>query len=91
MMSFKVQSDSEQTNSSDEVGGTEKWMWCQFCQKCFHHGEHRLVKGIQLCPYDECMGLIFINSWPWSRIQKIYPNDYPEIPERDVIYPNSLL
>jgi hypothetical protein len=77
--------------NSDELidyrlASTQNWMWCQRCQRCYQEGEYRLVKGIKLCPYDECIGLIMINSFPWSGIQKMYPHKYPAIPERGVIY-----
>ena len=82
--------DIKQETVHDPAEETQRWMWCQRCQRCYAEGEHRLVKGIKLCPYEECLGLIFIDGWPWSRIQKTYINDYPKIPEREIIYPNSL-
>lgn len=89
-MSFMVKDVAEQTNLGVEAVETGKWMWCQVCHRCYHYGEYRTVKGIQLCPYDGCMGVIFVNSWPWSRVQKMYADTYPEIPERNVVYPGSV-
>lgn len=76
-------------NRSNMKQGAEKWMWCKRCQRCYLDGEFRIMKGINLCPYNNCLGLIEIDGWPWSRILKIAP-DYPEIPERNIIYPDVL-
>lgn len=80
---------SQNTRASQNVS-TEKWIWCQRCYRCYLAGEFRSVKGIQLCPYADCMGLIGIDGWPWSRILREYPKDYPPVPERGVIYPKVL-
>ncbi len=78
-------------NRSSMTGGAEKWMWCKRCHRCYLDGEFRTVKGIKLCPYNNCLGLIEIDGWPWSRVLKGYAHVYPEIPERNVIYPNISL
>lgn len=69
---------------------TEKWIWCQRCSRCYLDGEFRLSKGIKLCPYADCIGLIEIDGWPWLRILKEYPKEYPPIPERGVVYTKIL-
>jgi hypothetical protein len=68
--------------------GMEKWTWCQCCERCYLIGEFRLLNGIKLCPYKDCMGLMDIDEFPWAEIQKRHPHDYPRIPQRGMVYPN---
>jgi hypothetical protein len=71
-----------------EMFGTPKgtWVWCLHCERCYQVGEYRVVKGLQMCPYPDCDGDAVMDPWKWKKIREGNP-DYPEIPERDRIYP----
>lgn len=73
------------------------WSWCRCCQRAFVKGTFRRVRiagsarhprprFVQQCPYQDCWGQILRDSRPWASIRQNHP-DYPEQPERHVIYP----
>lgn len=64
-----------------------EWVWCLHCERCYQVGENRLeISGQEYCPYPNCDGDTMFDSWLWKEIKEKHP-DYPEIPERDKIYP----
>ena len=73
---------------NDSAADAQPWMWCQICHRCYQDGEYRMIKGIKMCPYEKCTGLILINGWPWPSVRKMYPHLYPEIPQRGIAYPS---
>jgi len=62
------------------------WLYCTHCQRAYKAGEYREFQGFQLCPYAGCSGDTVLNAWAWERVRGIHP-EYPEEPERDVVYP----
>jgi len=63
------------------------WIWCLHCERCYQVGEFKANADLlELCPYLDCSGDTVMDSWPWARIRDIHP-EYPEIPEKDVVYP----
>jgi len=81
------ENDSKSDNNPSDIRhDAEKWIWCQRCQRCYQEGEFRLVKGIKLCPYNDCMGLIDYDGLPWSRIQRMHSQNCPKTPKRDTVY-----
>lgn len=71
---------------SDDYAEIHQWMWCRRCHRCYQDGEYRLVKGIKVCPYEKCTGLVLIDSCPWSKVQHENPDQYPQIPMRSIPY-----
>ena len=71
---------------------------CTFCQRAFRKDEVMEVEGktivvnhvkatlpkVHKCPYDDCTGDI-LDAVPWEYMRKEHP-EYPEIPERGVVY-----
>lgn len=72
-----------------EVGD---WLWCLECERCYQPGEFRLEVdeedgfGYQMCPYEGCDGSTVLDGKPWGSIREKHP-EYPEEPERGVVYP----
>ena len=62
------------------------WLWCLHCERVYKAGEFRDIKGLQMCPYDDCNGDTVLDAWKWERISEIHP-EYLEIPNRETIYP----
>jgi hypothetical protein len=48
--------------------------------------EMGLTEDLEMCPYPDCNGDTYMDSWTWKRIRKMHP-EYPEIPERGKEYP----
>ena len=62
------------------------YLWCLHCERAYKYGEFREIKGLQMCPYDDCDGDTVLDSWEWERITDANP-EYPETPERNKEYP----
>jgi len=75
------------------------YAWCYHCQRTYLHGEFRKVKGetfvvnhvkydtsYEGCPYEDCDGSADGDAFDWNYFREYY-HDYPEIPERGVVYP----
>lgn len=68
-----------------------KYLWCLHCERVYVAGSFRngrgAWRGLRLCPYDDCDGSVFADSFPWAGIRAGVP-EYPVEPERGVMYPN---
>lgn len=62
------------------------YLWCLHCQRAYRRGQYRLVRGLQMCPYEDCNGDTVLDAWDWAQIRDAHP-EYPEIPEPGVVYP----
>lgn len=62
------------------------WVLCLHCERAYRVGEYRKIGDLQYCPYPECDGDAVLDPWTWKRIREIHP-EYPEIPEKDKVYP----
>ena len=66
------------------------YMYCIHCQRAYKHGERRIQTNLKeymdLCPYEDCEGDAVLDSKEWEDIRTYYP-EYPEIPEKGVVYP----
>ncbi len=62
------------------------WFWCLHCERCYKAGEHRYMKGIRWCPYEDCDGDVVLDAWPWDFVRESHP-EYPEEPVREHEYP----
>ena len=81
------------------VGEEESvYVWCLHCQRTYMRGEYRIFKGetfvvnhvkydtsFEACPYEDCNGSVLTDAFDWNYFREHYP-DYPEIPERGVVY-----
>ncbi len=63
-----------------------EWVWCLHCERCYKVGEYRLIRDLQLCPYNDCDGDTVMDSWRWTEFRENHP-DYPLEPDRDIRYP----
>jgi hypothetical protein len=63
------------------------WLWCLHCERCYQAGEYREINGLQFCPYEGCTGTTVLDGWRWSSVRENDHFEYPEIPERNVVYP----
>ena len=61
------------------------YLWCLHCERAYKRGMYRVVRGLQLCPYDDCDGDTVTDAWDWQKICDGHP-DYPEIPEEGEVY-----
>lgn len=74
------------------------YKWCLHCQRTYTRGEYRIFKGetfvvnhvkydtsFEACPYEDCNGSVLSDAFDWNYFREHYP-DYPEIPERGVVY-----
>ena len=77
--------DQNETNKSIDNEIFE-YQWCLHCERTYKNGEHRLVDGLMMCPYEDCDGDVFMDSWSWSSIQEKH-QDYPKIPKKGKVYP----
>ncbi len=57
------------------------FLWCLHCGRTYRRGECRVVKGLQMCPYDGCDGDTVLDAVPWGAMRSAWPA-YPVIPER---------
>jgi len=63
------------------------WVWCLHCERCYQVGEFKMDESsLELCPYDICDGDTLIDSWSWEKIKELHP-EYPDVPEKDKVYP----
>jgi hypothetical protein len=65
------------------------WVWCLHCQRCYQVGEFREIRGLQMCPYDDCGGDTVVDAWSWlprEYSEGVRRPDWPEVPERGVFY-----
>ncbi len=84
----------------DDFGVEEPslYKWCLHCQRTYMRGEYRKVEGetfvvnhvkydtsYEGCPYEDCNGSALVDAFDWNYFREHYP-DYPEIPERGVVY-----
>jgi len=76
--------DSEKDDSTDKR--TSAYRWCLHCERAYKRGEHRMIGGLKMCPYDGCGGDTVIDSWSWPNVREGHP-DYPSIPEIGKTYP----
>ena len=74
------------------------FVWCYHCQRTYMTGEFRYVEGEKFevnhvkydlsyegCPYEDCDGSVWGDAFDWDEFREHYP-DYPEIPERGIVY-----
>ena len=74
------------------------YVWCLHCERTYMRGEFRKVKvetfevnhvkydtSYEACPYEDCDGSALVDAFDWNYFREHYP-DYPEIPERGVVY-----
>lgn len=62
------------------------WLWCLHCERAYRHGEYRLIKGLQMCPYDDCNGDTVMDGWSWDD-HKPDIDHWPDMPKKNVHYP----
>lgn len=60
--------------------------WCLHCERVYDWGDYIAQNGLQWCPYKDCNGDTFMDSWSWNKIREAHP-DYPENPDYDKVYP----
>jgi hypothetical protein len=65
--------------------GTSEYQWCLHCERAYKRGEHRLIDGLEMCPYDGCDGDTVMDGWSWSSVRGSHP-EYPEVPEKGKVY-----
>ena len=78
--------------------GESLYVWCLHCERTYMRGEYRKVEGeifvvnhvkydtsYEGCPYEDCNGSALVDAFDWNYFREHYP-DYPEIPERGVVY-----
>ncbi len=63
-----------------------EYIWCLHCERTYKRGEHRLVGGLKMCPYEGCDGDTFLDAWDWAKIQGANP-EYPKTPVEGTVYP----
>lgn len=66
-------------------------MWCMHCERTYPYGEYRTVimdmeEMLQMCPYEDCEGDAVMDAKEWDWVKEMHP-DYPEVPEKGVVYP----
>jgi len=71
---------------------------CMYCGRAFNwsdivmvHEEHIVVNHVKLeppdwpkCPHEDCNGNA-VNAYSWRQVKNYHP-EYPEVPEKDVVY-----
>lgn len=67
------------------------FMYCMTCERTYISGEHRKALDedltlLEMCPYENCDGDTVIGGKEWEWVRGYIP-EYPEIPERGVVYP----
>ena len=73
----------------DKIFGSERrsdYLWCLHCERAYKHGEFRVARGLQMCPYEDCDGNTVMDGWDWAQIRDAHP-EYPEVPEKGKVYP----
>jgi len=76
--------EPEESDSTDE--GTSEYQWCLHCERAYKRGEHRMIHGLRMCPYDDCDGDTVLDGWSWPEVREGHP-DYPEVPVISKTYP----
>ena len=66
--------------------GTSEYQWCLHCERAYKRGEHRLIDGLEMCPYEDCDGDTVLDGWAWPSVREGH-SDYPEVPECGKVYP----
>lgn len=56
---------------------SKDYVWCLHCERAYKLGSKE-------CPY--CGADPFMDGWDWKIVRENNP-EYPEIPEKDVVYP----
>ena len=74
-------------NEDDAVSNrTSEYQWCLHCERAYKRGEHRLIDGLRMCPYDGCNGDTVLDGWYWPSVRENH-SDYPNVPEIGKTYP----
>lgn len=78
------------TSDRERIFGTESvpksgYCWCLHCERAYKYGEYRMVRGLQMCPYDGCDGDTVIDAEPWEHVRE-RKKDYPKTPEMNKKY-----
>jgi len=76
--------EPEQDEDLDD--GTSEYQWCIRCERAYKQGEHRLMDGLMMCPYEDCDGDTVMDGWLWPSVRQDHP-EYPEVPEMGKVYP----
>lgn len=69
----------------DNKDASSVFLWCMHCWRTYRRGECRLVKGFQLCPYEDCDGDTVLDAVPWGSMRSAWPG-FPVIPVRGQKY-----
>ena len=80
--------DLSAKNEEDEEDDEQRsdYQWCMHCERAYKRGEHRLIHGLRMCPYEGCNGDVFMDGWDWDTFREPLPQ-YPVIPEHGTKYP----
>jgi len=74
------------SDEDEEEESRSDYQWCLHCERAYKRGEHRMVNGLRMCPYQGCHGDAVYDGWDWDRFREPLPQ-YPAVPEFGVKYP----
>lgn len=77
--------DEDEDSEAEDNDIRSDYRWCMHCERTYKRGEHRMFGGIRMCPYPDCGGDTFSDSWDWDHFRDPLPQ-YPAIPEHGVKY-----
>jgi hypothetical protein len=78
-------SDEDEEEDEDD-GPRSDYQWCHHCERAYKRGEHRMINGLRMCPYQGCNGDAVYDGWDWDRFREPLPQ-YPSVPEFGIKYP----
>lgn len=55
------------------------YLWCLHCERTYLRGAFRKIRGLQMCPYNDCDGDTVFDAVPWGSIRSANP-EYSVIP-----------
>lgn len=61
--------------------------YCIHCERAYERGYFRMVRSLQMCPYEGCDGDAVIDAWLWTDIADDQNPGYPATPELGKVYP----
>lgn len=62
----------------------DAYYWCGHCERAYPVGTVRLLRELQMCPYDDCNGDTVMDARPWRDVRF---GSMPEVPDWGVEYP----
>ncbi len=64
----------------------DSWLWCGHCERAYRLRERRLMRGLELCKYEDCSGDPVMDARNYAELREHVHPEWPEVPQHGVVY-----